>query len=92
MKNTIDGINSRITEAKEWRSNLEDKMVEFTATEQNKKNRMKRNEDGLRDLEHNINCTNILIIGSQKEKREKKDPRKYLRRLQLKNSLTWERK
>ena len=28
----------------------EDRMVEFTAAEQNKKKRMKRNEDSLRDL------------------------------------------
>ena len=32
---------------------------------------MKRNEDSLRDLWDNIKCTNICIIVSQKEKREK---------------------
>ena len=36
MKNTLDGINSRITEEEEWISDLEDRMVEFTAAEQNK--------------------------------------------------------
>ena len=36
MKNTLEGINSRITEAEEQISDLEDKMVESTATEQNK--------------------------------------------------------
>ena len=36
MKNTLEGISSRITEAEEWRSDLEDRMVEFTAMEQNK--------------------------------------------------------
>ena len=36
MKNTLEGINSRITEAEERISDLEDRMVEFTATEQNK--------------------------------------------------------
>ena len=35
-KNTLEGINSRITEAEEQISDLEDRMVEFTATEQNK--------------------------------------------------------
>ena len=49
MKNTLQGIN-RITEAEEWISDLEDRMVEFTATEQNKEKRMKRNEGSLRDL------------------------------------------
>ena len=32
MKNKIEGNNNRITEAEERRSDLEDKMVEFTAT------------------------------------------------------------
>ena len=42
MKNTLEGINSRITEAEEWRGDLEDRMVEFTAVEQNKEKRMKK--------------------------------------------------
>ena len=41
MKTTLEGINSRITEAEEWISDLEDKMVEFTAVEQNKEKREK---------------------------------------------------
>ena len=49
MKNTVEGINSRITEAEEWRRDLEDGMVESTAAEQNKEKRMKRNKDSLRD-------------------------------------------
>ena len=51
MKNTLEGIKSRITEAEEWISELEDRMVETTAEEQNKEKRMKRNEDSLRDCQ-----------------------------------------
>ena len=47
MKNTLEGISSRITEAEERISDLEDRMVKFTAMEQNKEKRMKRNEDSL---------------------------------------------
>ena len=36
-KTTLEGINSRITVAEERISDLEDRMVEFTAVEQNKK-------------------------------------------------------
>ena len=50
MKNTLKGINGRITEAEERISDLEDRMVAFTATEQNTEKRTKRNEDSLRDL------------------------------------------
>ena len=35
---TLEGINSRISEAEEWISELKDKMVEITFEEQNKKN------------------------------------------------------
>ena len=41
MKNTLEGINNRITEAEERISELEDKMVEITVEEQNKEKRMK---------------------------------------------------
>ena len=47
MNNTLQGINSRIIEAEEQISDLEDRMVEITAAEQNTEKRMKRNEDNL---------------------------------------------
>ena len=80
IKNTLEGINRGITEAEEWIRDLEDRMVEFTAAEQNKEKRMKRNEDSLRDLWDNIKHTNICITGVP-EGEEKKDLRKYLKRL-----------
>ena len=91
MKTTLEGINSRITEAEERKSDLEDRMVEISAVEQNKEKRMKRNEDSLRDLWDNIKCNNIRIIRVP-EGEERKGLRKYLKRLQLKTSLTWEKK
>ena len=36
MKNTLGGINSRITEAEEQISELEDRTVEITAKKENK--------------------------------------------------------
>ena len=50
MKNTLEGINSRITEAEEQISELEGRR----AAEQNEEKRMKRNENCLRDLCENI--------------------------------------
>ena len=44
IKNSLEGINSRITEAEEWISDLEDKIVEITTTEQNKEKRMKKGQ------------------------------------------------
>ena len=60
-------------------SDLKDRMVELTATEQNKEKRMKRNEDSLRGLWDSIKCNNIHIIGVP-EGEERKDQRKYLKR------------
>ena len=72
IKNSLEGINSRITEEEEWISDLLDKIVEITTTEQNKEKRMKRIEDSLRDLWDNIKQTNIQIIGvPDKEEKQK---------------------
>ena len=72
MENKLEGINRRITEAEEQINDLENRMVEITATEQNIEKRMKRNEDSLRDLWDNIKCTNICIIGvPEGEERER---------------------
>ena len=71
MKNTLEGINNRITEAEKRISELEDKMVEITTEEQNKEKRMKRIEDNLRDLWDNTKRTDIQIIGVPEEEKKK---------------------
>ena len=67
IKNSPEGINSRITEAEDWISYLEDKIGEITTTELNKEKRMKRIEGSLRDLWDNITHTNIRITGPPEE-------------------------
>ena len=71
IKNSLEGINSRITEAEKWISDLEDKIVEITTTEQNKEKKMKRIEESLRNLWDNIKRTNIRIIGVPEEEKKK---------------------
>ena len=88
MKNTLEGINSRITEAEEWISNLEDRMVEITTAEQNKENRVKREEDSLGDVWDNIKCTNIRIIGVPEEEEKEKGSEKIFEEIIVENSLT----
>ena len=85
IKNTLEGINSRITKAKERVSDLEDKMVEITTAEQNKEKRMKRTEDTLRDLWDNIKRTNIRIIGVPEEEEKKKGTEKIFERIIVEN-------
>ena len=92
MKNTLEGINRRITEAEERISDLKDRMVEFTATKQNKEKRMKRNEDSLRDFWDNVKHSNINIIGVQEGEEREKGPEKIFEEIVVKNFPTWERK
>jgi len=48
IKSTLEGTNSRITEAEESISVVEDRMVEINEAERKKEKRIKRNEN--RDL------------------------------------------
>ena len=50
MKNTLEIINNRITEAEEQIHDLEDRMMELFTAEKNKERKVKRNEDSLRGL------------------------------------------
>ena len=86
MKTTLERINTRITEAEERISDLEDGMVEFTAVKQNEEKRMKRNEDSLQDLWDNIKCNNIRIIGGPRRTREReKGPEKIFEEIIVEN-------
>ena len=85
IKNSLEGINSRITEAEERISDLEDKRVEITTTEQNKEKRMKSIEDSLRDLCDSIKHTNIQIIGVPEEEGEKKESEKIFEEIIFEN-------
>ena len=77
MKSTLEGTNSRITEAV-------DNISEVEENDGNKWNReekiIKRNEDNLIDFWENVKHHNIWIIGVSEEEDKKKTMRKYLRR------------
>ena len=84
-KNSLEGINSRITEAEEQISDLEDKIVEITTAEQNKEKRMKRIEDSIRDLWDNTKCTNIWITEVPEEEEKKKGSEKIFEEIIVEN-------
>ena len=85
MNNTLEGIHIRITGAGEQINDLEDRMVQITAREQNTEKRMKRKKDSIRDL-WDIKCTNIRIIGVP-EGEETKGPEKIFEEIVAKNFL-----
>ena len=51
---------------------VEDRLVEITDAEEKREKSLKTNEEGLREIWDNVNCTNIHIIGMPEgEEREK---------------------
>ena len=68
IKSTLEGTNSKITEAEDRISEVEDRMVEINEAEWKKD---KRNEDNLRDLWDNVKHPNIQIIGVPEEDKKK---------------------
>ena len=84
-KNSPEGINSRITEAEERISDLEDKILEITTAEQIKEKRMKRIENNLRDNWDNIKHTNIRIIGVPEGEEKKKGTEKIFEEIIVEN-------
>ena len=85
IKNSLEGISSRITEAEEQKNDLEDKIVEITTAEQNKEKRMKRTEDSLRYLWDNIKGNNIRIKGVPEEEEKKKGTEKIFEEIIVEN-------
>ena len=85
IKSTLEGTNSRITEAEDRVSEVEDRMVEINKAEKKIENRIKRNEDNLRDLWDIVKCPNIRIIGVPAEEDIKKGHEKILEEIIVEN-------
>ena len=93
VKSTLEGTNSRITEAEDRISEVEeDRMVEINEAKRKKEKRIKRNEDNLRDLWDNVKHPNIRIIGVPEEEDKKKGHAKILEEIIVENFPKWRRK
>ena len=69
MKNTVEGIKSRLDRAEEWISKLQQGRKK-SQTEQQDKKRLTKNKDGLREQQDNMKCNNIHITRKPEEKEE----------------------
>ena len=78
IKNSLEAANRRIQEAEEQISKVEHRLVEITDAEQKREKRWKTNEESIRELWHNVKCTNIHIIGDP-EREERRGQKKYPR-------------
>ena len=84
IKSTLEGTNSRITEAEDRISEVEDRMLEMKQRGKKKK-RIKRNEDNFRDFWDNVKHPNIRTIGVPEEEDKKKDHEKILEEIIVEN-------
>ena len=66
-------------------SEVEDRMVEINEAERKKEKQIKRYEDNLRNLQDNMKCFNIRIIGVPEEEDKKKDHEKILEEIIVEN-------
>ena len=81
----LKGTNNRITEAENRVSKVENRMVVINKAERKKEKRIKRNEDNLSDLQDNIKCPNIRIIGVPEEEDKKEGHEKISEEIIVEN-------
>ena len=71
IQSTLEGTKSRIIEAEDRKSEVEDRMVEINEVERKREKRIKRNKDNLRDFWDNVKGPNIRIIGVPEKDKQK---------------------
>ena len=71
IKNTLEGITSRLDEAEDQISELEDKVEKNTQREQKRKTGSEKNKEVVRELQDNMKCNNIHIIGLPEGEKKK---------------------
>ena len=83
IKNTLEGSNSRITEAEKRITEMEERMVEINEAQRKKEKEL--NEENLRDLWDKVKCPNIRIRGAPEEEDKNKGHEKILEKITVEN-------
>ena len=83
-QSTLEGTNSRTTEAEQKISEVEDRIVEIKEAEREKEKK-KINEDNVRNLSDNVKCPNFCIIQVPEEEYKKKSHEKILEEIIVEN-------
>ena len=71
MKKPLKGINSRLGDTEKHISDLEDKIMEITQSEEQKGKQIFKNKNSFKDLWNSIKHTNIRVIGVPEEEKVK---------------------
>ena len=85
MKNTVEGIKSRLDKGEDQISELEDKAEKNTQNEQEKEKRLRKNKEGLREMQDRVKCNNIYIIGIPEGEEEEQGTENLFEKVMMEN-------
>ena len=85
LENTVEGMKSRLDEAEDWISELEDKVEKNTQKEQEKKKRLRKQEEVIRDMQDNMKRNNIRIIGIPEGEEEEQGIENLFEKVMMEN-------
>ena len=85
LKNTVEGIKSTLDEGEDRIRELEEKVEENTQEEQEKEKRLRKNGEGLREMQDNMKCNNIRITGIPEGEEEKQGIENLFEKVMMEN-------
>ena len=85
LKNTVEGMKSRLDEAEHRISKLEDNVEKSTQKEQEKEKRLRKKEEAIREMQDNMKCNNICIIGIPEGEEEEQGIENLFEKVMMEN-------
>ena len=85
LNSTVQGIKSRLNETEDQISKLDDKVEKDTQNEQEKEKMLRKNEEGLREMQDNVKCNNIHIIGIPEGEEEEQGIENLFEKVMMEN-------
>ena len=85
LKNTVEGIKSTLDGAEDRISELEDKVEKNTQNEQDKEKRLRKTEEGLREMLDNMKRNNIHITDIPEGEEEEQGIENLFEKIMMEN-------
>ena len=85
LKDTVEGIKSRVDEAEDQISDLGNRVGKNSQKDQEKEKRLKKNIEGLRELQDNMKYSNISILGMPEGKEEEQGIENLFEKVMMEN-------
>lgn len=80
MKSPVDGLHDRIERAEQRISELEDRTIRMTQSEEQRHRLKKKNDQSLRDLRTIIKYLTFVSLEAWKEKRKRMELKNYTKK------------